>query len=474
MVGPLPLAAHRCGLLLAACMLLPFHGGVAEFTCPPAFYKRQANLIPIGNGQVYLPVFRYVKGAPEKITLAIVVLHGAAVNSDNYFGWVVNSEISNNQKENAVVVMPVFPTFPCNGSDWIGNENQTGETLRWSSSQWTYGQLSDPLPNFPAISSYEAVDEVIQYLQMEYVNLKRIDVVGYSEGADMGLLWSVLSSNGYGNTTNGGVRMRILLGSPNVYLYLNNKRPAQLCSSDIIGTGSANMTQCQEYLVPNSIPGAAVACPGYDRFPYGLDGLGKVSGYSADSSAIAASHYLGEYMDETMAKAQLPAHFAKKDVIFMVGREDKQDCAQGKSCPSACGSTIQGKSNLQRGLNYMGHLRDAIPGYEPQLRLFSGSAAPEPFFKTAVWADSSFGDIPGEDHRSLWQTLWPTALFSSGLFLVLWFFLCFAGCSCLLYILHGIYIADSGYTKNHENYEDFAEAATDESEDERQHEEDGA
>merc|ERR1719203_1045188 len=213
--------------------------------------------------------------------------------------------------------MPVFPRFPCNASDWVGQVNQTGETMRWSSKMWKYGQLSDSMPGLPRMSSYEVVDEIIQYLQMEFLRLKRIDVVGYSTGADMGLIWSVLSSNGYRNMSNGGVRLRILLGSPNVYLYLNDRRPALPCTP-LISTGT--VAECRQYLEPGSSSLAVASCQGFNRFPFGPDGLERVE-HGSDSMLTSSRHYLHEYMDEMLAKAELPAHFATKDVIFMVGNE---------------------------------------------------------------------------------------------------------------------------------------------------------
>merc|ERR1719189_867538 len=134
-------------------------------------------------------------------------------------------------------------------------------------------------------------------------------------------------------------------------------------------------------------------------------------------------------MDETMAKAELPAHFAMKDVIFMVSTEDVEICGPKSACrsPRTCEAVIQGRSRLQRALNYMGHLRDALPGYEPQLRTFTGSANPEPFFSTSVWKESAFGDMPGDpEHRFTFA-----AIFSSG-FLGLWVCLCFTGSTCAI------------------------------------------
>lgn len=328
---------------------------------------------------------------------------------------------------------------------------------------------SDPMPGIPSPSSYEVIDEIVQYLELAHPNLRRVDVAGYSTGADLGLLWSILSSNGYRNVTNGGVRMRILLGSPTVYMYLNDRRPALACNPPITPgakgrSGNPLMQECRTFLVPGSGSLAGSACKNYNEFPYGLGGLESVQHGSINKNA-ASSHYLHEYMDESMAKAELPAHFATKDVVFFVGSQDTDSCERDGSCPRVCGADLQGHSRQQRGLNYMGHLRDVLPGYEPQLQLFGGAHSPEDFFQNSVWADSAFGALPGDPNRG---DLSVAQLFSTG-FLALWLCLCFSGFTCLAAILFGIYRNSQGYAKNPESYEDMEEQT--EEEDEHRHRE---
>lgn len=82
------------------------------------------------------------------------------------------------------------------------------------------------------------------------------------------------------------------------------------------------------------------------------------------------------------------ARFATKDIRFMLGEYDSVSCLHG-ACKESCVEEVQGADRLQRGLNYMGHLREALPGYVPVWSVYSD---PQWFrhYHFGAWMSSAF------------------------------------------------------------------------------------
>lgn len=72
----------------------------------------------------------------------------------------------------------------------------------------------------------------------------------------------------------------------------------------------------------------------------------------------------------------------------MLGEYDSVSCIHG-ACNEGCHEEVQGADRLQRGLNYMGHLREALPGYLPVWSVYSD---PHWFrhYHFGAWMSSAF------------------------------------------------------------------------------------
>merc|ERR1712242_416418 len=86
---------------------------------------------------------------------------------------------------------------------------------------------------------------------------------------------------------------------------------------------------------------------------------------------------------------ELRDRFATKDVRFLVGVSDTLSCNIG-GCSERCEAMNQGSNRLQRVLNYMGHLRNSIPGYEPTYGLFNAGHAPVVAYSSDYFARWAF------------------------------------------------------------------------------------
>jgi len=366
------------GLRLAAAALVV---GAAGFNCPPVNYNENVAMVPIAGGKVFFPVYRHL---PEtmggKPTIVVIALHGAGRNGDNYFGWVTNAMHKQEMGHRVAVYVPVFADKDCSAAEWMGDPDAQGRAVKWSHStrQWVFGATSDGFDEWNGISSFEAIDDLIEFVETAHKStVKKIVVTGFSAGAQMGLRWSIMSSQGVKGKTLGGTPMRIILGSPSSVTYLNDRRPSKNCS---LIEDQGPVHNCTQFLVPGHGEDSAKTCKDhYNRYGFGLGGLEKGA---APEGTIRGdvSDYVHKYIqDDTLMEQTLAQHWATKDVTFQFGTTDTKDCING-ACADDCGAMDQGTSRLQRGLNYMAHLRDAFPGYQPKYSTFEGGHRPELFF----------------------------------------------------------------------------------------------
>jgi len=374
--------------------------GCAGFSCPPVNYQDHADIVPLAGGQVFLPIYKHAPQNNVEPKIAVIGLHGAGRNGDNYHGWVTNAMQKQGMTEDVVVITPVFADKDCSAAKWLGDPKAVGRAARWTRStrQWVFGQKSDGFEGFDGISSFEAVDNLITWAEMTYKSITKIVVTGFSAGAQMGLRWAIMSPNGVQGTSLGGTPMTIILGSPSSVTYLSKKRPAKSCSQ--IGDQGTDHN-CTEFLIPGSSPNAPKMCRRHwNRYGFGLGGLKK--GRSRNGTIRAdVSEYVHRFYDDMLLQETIAAHFATKNIVFQFGDTDTKDCIRG-ACADDCSAMDQGTSRLQRGLNYMAHLRDTFPGYEPQYSTFSGGHRPELFFSGQYFNKAAF-DKSGWD-ECLWDS----------------------------------------------------------------------
>lgn len=109
----------------------------------------------------------------EKLTHAVIVLHGQNRDADNYFGFMAGSLRTSGLEDQTILIAPFFK----NDSDASAND------LYWSSTRgWREGQASDgPL----AVSSFSIIDSLIDQLanKERFPVLEKVLITGHSSGA---------------------------------------------------------------------------------------------------------------------------------------------------------------------------------------------------------------------------------------------------------------------------------------------------
>ena len=328
--------------------------------------------IPLSNG-TFIPAFaNKPPGENHELEDAIIVLHGALRDSESYYLFVKDSVKNMGREPTSVVVAINFPPTNCTAEQWLqspsSRRRSNASALVWSNlayeyeheSWWSSGSLDDT----DNMSSFELVDAAVQWTERNYMGIKKITVAGFSASGSMLARWAIFSPHGAGGVSLSGLPLSVIAGNPSLLTYLDETRPIRSCSP-AYDTGPDH--ECPRFEVPDQSGLGADSCGGaWNRYPFGLQGIGE--------GTVGAQLDVGEYLRRTglvlrgasLAQA-MRERFATKSVSFIFGKKDVHSLAcNNTGCCSARGG---GTTRLQLGLNYLSHLRTALPRYEPKYEI---------------------------------------------------------------------------------------------------------
>nr|ABI14289.1 hypothetical protein [Pfiesteria piscicida] len=349
---------------------------VTAFHCPPVRFRENAVPVELADGRVFIPVYRHQPKKSKSVKTVVIGLHGAGRNGDNYFQWITGAMQNAGLQDDVAVLVPVFADYECTAASWTGKTKYTGDAVKWSHStrQWVFGQKSDRQGDWHGISSYQVIDDVLRYAEMRYRRLSKIIVTGFSAGAQMGLRWSIFSPQGLSGTSITGVPMTIILGSPSSVTYLTPARPAVSCRGPDVTVDD----NCTDFVEPDEAH-YKTCHDHWDDYPFGIEGIGD-GDMPPGSIRADVTEYLRQYIKhDSLLQQTLIERFASKDIVFQFGDTDTKKCGHG-TCANDCAAMLEGNNRLQRGINYMWHLKWVLPGYEPTFSTFHGGHRPELFF----------------------------------------------------------------------------------------------
>lgn len=287
-------------LLLIAGLAVP-----AQSQAPPACISATpvcTEWISLGGGPSRSLIYRtYALAAKnEKITRALVVVHGAGRDADNYFRSALAATFLAGGLEDTIVISPRFASnngggcmdilapdevnWPCNGDSW-----RSGGTAA----------------NNEKLMSFDFSDEILTRLAKKeaFPNLKTIVVAGHSAGGQFVTRYEMANQI----HEKLGVPVSYVVANPSSYAYLDPERPT--------GDGKELRTF-----------GDARNCTTYDNWPYGLKGR---NGYSAK-----------------LSDDQLKKQLASRPATYLVGELDTLPLA---GFDSSCPAMAQGPNRNARG-----------------------------------------------------------------------------------------------------------------------------
>ena len=236
----------------------------------------------------------------EKITRALVMVHGAGRDADNYFRTATAAAFLAGALEDTIVIAPRFASNDGRGC----RDTLAANEINWSCSgdSWRSGGVASSPSQ---LTSYDLMDEILRRLTRKEIfpNIRAIVLSGHSAGGQYVTRYEMANKV----NDNLGIPITYVVSNPSSYAYLDAERPS----------GTNNELRAF---------GDARNCTTYDNWPYGLKNR---SGYTAK-----------------LSDDQLKNQLAARSVTYLLGELDVLPLA---GFDSSCPAMAQGPTRLARG-----------------------------------------------------------------------------------------------------------------------------
>ena len=258
--------------------------------------------VNLGTGQSRSLIYRtYALGQfNDKITRALIVVHGAGRDADNYFRTALAATFLAEALDDTIVISPRFASNNGAGCTDVLQPNE----LNWrcNGDSWRSGGTAT---NDEKLTSYDFADKIIRRLARKDVfpNLRAIVVSGHSAGGQFVTRYEMANQI----HEKAGIPVTYVVANPSSYAYLDSDRPDQ---------EDKTLRQFSD----------ARNCTTYDNWPYGLK---RRSGYSAK-----------------LSDDQLRKQLVSRPVTYLLGQLDTLPLA---GFDSSCPAMAQGPNRLDRG-----------------------------------------------------------------------------------------------------------------------------
>lgn len=265
----------------------------------------QAGATQAGSGEVPLYLSADWSHPLPSITRAVIVVHGVGRNADVYLrGAEAARAAAGPAGEDTLLVVPQFLA-----DIDIATFQLPAAVLHWSTGSWIEGEPANgPAP----LSSFDVFDAILHRLADRALlpNLAHVVLAGHSAGGQVVQRYSIVG-RGEAALAARGVTLRYVVANPSTYLYFSDNRP---------------------------VPVDPAACPGFDRWRYGLAG---------------APRYVGD-------TAGMEARFAARRVVYLLGTADTDP--HHPALNTSCGAEAEGPHRFARGMAYFIYLQARHPG----------------------------------------------------------------------------------------------------------------
>jgi pimeloyl-ACP methyl ester carboxylesterase len=253
------------------------------------------------------------------ITRAVVSIHGASRDADNYFRSTVAAGFLADALQSTLIIAPRLAANDGSGCRDVLATNE----ISWNCGSWRSGGSA---ASNPEVTSFDFLDEILRKVARRDVfpNLRSIVVVGHSAGGQ------VVNRYEMGNRVDEklGVPVTYVVANPSSYAYPDSLRPTDAAFA---------VTARAPGYVPDNAPdeafyrrfGDARNCTTYDRWPYGMRDR---TGYTAKESDDQLRHQL-----------------AARTTIYLLGQLDILPLA---GFDGSCAAMAQGPTRLARGEAY--------------------------------------------------------------------------------------------------------------------------
>ena len=296
-------------------VLFPLQGGSAQW----AYYSSHGDLLQLSQQQEQ-------EELDTTIRLAIVVIHGAGRNADDYFCSILGA-VQRQYPHASSSVLVVAPWFLQVGDDDENDDDDTkryhpsSRFLHWSnqsaSGTWRYG-ANAIYSKYGSISSYDCMDALVRFFQSSLPHVKRFVVIGHSSGGQFVQRWSLLtsqwpSSSLPSNNNNNHLSMHAIVANPSSYAYLTPERWHK-----------------GQWIIP---PLNSSCHNHYNQWQWGLE-----------LPSEPTSPYRVPYVERTLQDCRfnstwLAHRFAQRRVSYLIGSQDKCNVSSSSSTTASSSSS---------------------------------------------------------------------------------------------------------------------------------------
>jgi pimeloyl-ACP methyl ester carboxylesterase len=254
----------------------------------------------------------------EKITRALIMVHGTNRNADHYFTTATAAAFLAGALDDTVVIAPHIAS-----AERGCNDKLEPNEVSWScgGDSWRSGGSS---PSNPNLSSFDFVDEILRKLAKKDVfpNLKVIVVTGHSAGGQFVTRYEM--SNHVHETL--GVPVLYVVANPSSYAWPDATRPTQVddaapAAAQAAWNSEAPHTKFSYGPFDNS------KCQNYNRWPFGLEN--RTGGYTVK-----------------MTDEQLKKQLTSRPTTYLLGQVDTLPLG---GFDSSCSAMAQGATRRARG-----------------------------------------------------------------------------------------------------------------------------
>lgn len=271
----------------------------------------------INGSNLKIPYYanHYLDGAINEINSAIIVIHGANRNADDYYYTMrAAANMRPEASDSTFIFSPQFLT-----ETDINAHSLDHEYLYWTSTGWKFGAnsrnyASNPRPE--VIPSYAVLDTVLLRLCQSCPNLKSIVVTGHSAGGQVVNRHAATSPMITILSEQYNIRIKVIVANPSSYVYHDNRRV-------ISGT-------IDQFEAPDN------SCTDFNEWGYGLDEL-----YTYPARVGVDS---------------IRSMYEKREVAYILGELDNDP--NSSTLDVSCEAMLQGRFRLERGTIYFNHLLD--------------------------------------------------------------------------------------------------------------------
>jgi hypothetical protein len=246
--------------------------------------------VTLGGGPARTMVYRTypLTGKNEKITRALIVIHGTNRDADNYFRSTLASAFLADALDDTELIVPHIASAAGSCKDALAPNE-----VSWNCGSWRTGGASVADDK---LTTFDMADELLRKLARKdaFPNLKIIVVAGHSAGGQFVNRYEM--SNRVHETL--GVPVKYVVANPSSYAWIDSTRPIAVTEP----------------------------CPNYDRWPYGFENR---SGYPARVS------------DEDLKK-----QLASRPTTYLLGEIDILPLG---GFDQSCSAMRQGPTRLARG-----------------------------------------------------------------------------------------------------------------------------